>query len=79
MFKVNNKNSNSVTDVVLVILLLTFNIFHTFYSVSFVDVEQVNVRLVDKSLCQKCLMYHKLLIEHIKSPSNFISCYRQKI
>ena len=31
------------SDVVLVFLLLTFNIFHTFFSVYIVDFEQVNV------------------------------------
>ena len=36
MFKVNNKNTT------LVFLLLTLNIFHTFFSVSIVDFEQVN-------------------------------------
>ena len=35
MFKVNNKN-----------VLLTLNIFHTFFSVSIVDFEQVNVSRV---------------------------------
>ena len=38
MAKVNNKE-NDVTDVIL----LTMNIFHTFFSVSIVDFEQVNV------------------------------------
>ena len=32
-----------VSDVVLVFLLLILNIFHTFFSVSIVDFEQVNV------------------------------------
>ena len=40
IFKVNNKN------VVLVFLLLTLNIFHTFFRVSIVDFEQVNVNFV---------------------------------
>ena len=35
-----------VSDVVLVFLLLTLNIFHTFLSVSIVDFEQVNVSRV---------------------------------
>ena len=39
MFKADNKNTN----VVLVFLLLTLNIFHTFFSVYIVDFEQVNV------------------------------------
>ena len=44
MFKVNNKNTRTTSnDVVLMFLLLTFNIFHTFSSVSIVDFEQVNV------------------------------------
>ena len=38
MFKVNNKDINGV---VLVSLLLTFNIFHTLFSVFIVDFEQV--------------------------------------
>ena len=37
MFKADNKNTN----VVLVFLLLTLNIFHTFFSVSIVDFEQI--------------------------------------
>ena len=36
------KHQNDATDVVLVFLLLTLNIFHTFFSVSYVDFEQVN-------------------------------------
>ena len=45
MFKVNNKKTqNDVSDVVLVFLLLTLNIFHIFSSVSIVDFDQVNVR-----------------------------------
>ena len=43
MFKVNNKNTRNVIDVVLVFLLLTLNIFHTFSSVSIADFEQVNI------------------------------------
>ena len=59
MFKVNNKNTRfGVNDVVLIFLLLTLSIFHTyrsgifianlkqfntFFSVSIVDFEQVNV------------------------------------
>ena len=34
------------SDVVLVFLLLNLNILHTFFSVSFVDFEQVNVSRV---------------------------------
>ena len=40
MFKGNNKN----TDVLLLFLLLTLSIFHSFSSASIVDVEQVNVK-----------------------------------
>ena len=44
MFKVNDKNTrNDVIAVVLMFLMLTLNIFHTFSSVSVVDFEQVNV------------------------------------
>ena len=39
------KHQNDVTDVVLVFLLLTLNIFHKF-SVSIVDFEQVNITWV---------------------------------
>ena len=37
------KHQNDVNAVVLVFLLLTLNIFHTFFSVSIVDFEQANV------------------------------------
>ena len=41
------RHQNDVSDIVLVSLLLTLNIFHTFFSVFFcVDFEQVNVRWV---------------------------------
>ena len=43
MFKAYSKNENDVIDVVLVFLLLTLNIFYTFFSVSIVYFEQVNV------------------------------------
>ena len=51
MFTVNHKNTskltiklqNDTTDVVLVFLLLTLNIFHTFSSLSIVDFDQLNV------------------------------------
>ena len=36
-------------DVVLMSLLLILNMFHTFFSVSVVDIEQVNVCWVDDS------------------------------
>ena len=42
MFKVNNKDTRTTPGVVLVSLLLTLNIFHTLFSVSIVDFEQVN-------------------------------------
>ena len=45
MFKVNNKKyQNDVNEVVLM-FILTLNIFHTFPSVSNVGFEQVNVSL----------------------------------
>ena len=40
--KVNNKNIRT-TDVVLIFLLLTLNIFHTFICFFILDFEQVNV------------------------------------
>ena len=40
------KHQNDVTDVVLVFLLLTLNIFHKFSNVSIVDFEQVNITWV---------------------------------
>ena len=42
MFKVNNKD----TGVILVSLLLTLNMFHTLFSVSIVNFEQVNAGVV---------------------------------
>ena len=41
--KLTIKTQSDVIDVVLVLLLLTLNLFQTFFSVSFVDFEQVNV------------------------------------
>ena len=46
MFKVNNKNTRTTLDVILVFLLLTLNIFHTFFNVSIVNFELVNVNWV---------------------------------
>ena len=44
MFKVNKKHKNDVKDEVLVFLLLTLKIFHTFASnASLVDFQQANV------------------------------------
>ena len=43
MFKINNKYTY---DVVLVFLLVTLNIFHSFFSVSIVDFEEVNISWV---------------------------------
>ena len=44
MFKANNaKKQDDVNKIVLVFLLLTLSIFHTFSSVFIVDFEQVNV------------------------------------
>ena len=45
MFKVNNENTKT-TDVVLVFLLLTLNIYHTFFQCFFDDFEQINVSWV---------------------------------
>ena len=43
-YKKNRVNhENDVNGVVLVFLLLTLNIFHTFFSISIVEFEQVNV------------------------------------
>ena len=39
MFKVNNEKTKTAS---LVFLLITLNIFHTFFSASIVDFEQVN-------------------------------------
>ena len=51
MFKNNNKKTqNDANDVVLVFLLLTLNIFHTFFSASIVDFDQVNAGAI-KSFC----------------------------
>ena len=44
MFKVNYKNNRDVSDIFLVFLLLTFNIFHNFFSVFIVNFEQENVK-----------------------------------
>ena len=43
MFKINNKYTY---DVVLVFLLVTLNIFDSFFSVSIVDFEEVNISWV---------------------------------
>ena len=42
MFEVNSKNTRTTLNVV-VFLLLTLEIFHTFSSVSVVDFEQISV------------------------------------
>ena len=42
MFKINIKDSRTTPGVVLVSLMLTLNIFHTFSSVSIVNFELVN-------------------------------------
>ena len=47
MFKADNKDTNGV---VLVSLLLTLNIFHTFSSVSIVNFEQVNTGWVNSNM-----------------------------
>ena len=41
LLKVNNRNNKDTRKIVLVSLLLTLNIFHTFSSVSIVDFEHV--------------------------------------
>ena len=43
MFKFNNKDTKTTSDVVLVSLLLTLNMFYTFSSASVVDFKQVNI------------------------------------
>ena len=43
------KHQNEVTDVVLVLLLLTSNIFHIFPFVTIVDFEQANVSWENKT------------------------------
>ena len=40
MFKINNKDTN---DVALVFLMLNLNIFHTFFCCFIVDFEQENI------------------------------------
>ena len=47
MFKANNKNTKMTPLTVALLYLLTVNIFHTFFSVSIVDFEQVNVSWAD--------------------------------
>ena len=42
MFNVN-KNTRTTSDIALMFLLLTLNIFDTFFSVSIADFKQVNV------------------------------------
>ena len=37
------KHQNDVVDVVVVFLLLTFTIFYTFFRISFIDFEHVNI------------------------------------
>ena len=46
------KHQNDVSDFVLVFLLLTLNIFYTFFSDFIVDFEQVNVSRVRYSGCE---------------------------
>ena len=46
MFKVNNKDTRMTS---MTSLLLTLNVFHTFFLVFIVDFEQVNVSYVSKS------------------------------
>ena len=46
MFKVNNKNTRTTSEAVLMFLLLTFNTFHNFFHASIVEIEQVNVSLI---------------------------------
>ena len=42
MFRVSNKDTRTMPGVVLVSLLLPLSIFHTLFSVSIVNFEQVN-------------------------------------
>ena len=62
MFKVNNKIN--VTKVVLVPLLLTLNIFHTFLSVFTVNFEQKNIYCLTSpnSLREKPIAVNAILV-----------------
>ena len=56
--KVNNKDTRTTcldVDVILVSLLLTLNIFHTFSSIFIVDFEQVYVELKKIESCEALL------------------------
>ena len=59
MFKVRNKNN----DAILISLLLTLNIFHTFSSVATVNFEQVNVCWIRDSSAKFHLPYMKVIFE----------------
>ena len=48
--KLTIKHQNDVNDNVLVFLLLNLNIFHTFFTVSTVEFEQVNVIWVGRNM-----------------------------
>ena len=43
------KHQSDVNDLILVFLLLCLNLFHTFFSISIADFEQVNVSWVKMS------------------------------
>ena len=49
MFKVKSKDTRTTSDVVLVFLLLTLNMFHTCSSVSIVNFEHLDAGWVDYS------------------------------
>ena len=53
MFKVKKRDQIEVIDVFLLSLLLNLIIFHDFFSVSFVDIRQVNA-------CSECLIAEEL-------------------
>ena len=72
LFKVNNRHSrkrNKICswrhhDVVLVFSLLTFNIFHTFSTVSIADFEQVDVSWVSTSHPNQRLLVKSQQLKH---------------
>ena len=68
MFKLINKGTwYDIIDTVLVSLLLTFNIFHTFFSVSIVDFEQVHF-LLEFDLYWVVQMEDKVLVLDFHTP-----------
>ena len=57
MFKVNNKNTRTTS--ILLLLLLSLDIFHFFSSISIVTFELVNVNSIDNYAL--LFPYHRLL------------------